>query len=544
MKKMLLLLTLCAGLQASAQTALPAWSWARSGGNADANTGSGVVVGKDGAVYVASSFTDTAMLGTTQLPVHAPGMALLKYSNTGSLLWAKMLSNAISSIGYAISRSLATDASGNLLISGYFSGNMVAGSDTLMNPDNQDIFLIKADTSGQVLWARSWGGTGEDNVLFGLATDSIGHIYLNGYGEISLSLGEPPATAWRSQAVLLQYDTDGHLNWQQQTSGENHSRGFGVAADAAGNVYSSGFTGAGTLFGTDTLAEEGAYLASHDSAGNLQWVKQIVGNAIGFSVAADKDGNIIYGGGFESSASVDGVSFGSGAPGFFGYFIKMTPEGTVLWARSFGVTGWLGDDFSDIPFQIVTDAEGDIYACGSYRDSISFEGNTFHNLPGSGGIFVAKYHSDGTYAWAKTAFAGALPEAAGLAVAGVDDVYVTGAFNGTQNMDMQTLSSLGDYDLFVARLQMGLGVATPAAPANLEVWPNPATGKLNIRLPEQETFHTCQLQDVTGKTVLRQSLDGQTGVLNLDISALPAGSYVLQLISREGTLSRKITVSR
>src|ERR1035437_397511 len=59
--------------------------------------------------------------------------------------------------------SIATDASGNVFIAGGFSSPTITfGTYTLTNNGSYDMFLVKYDPSGNVMWAKSAGGANSD----------------------------------------------------------------------------------------------------------------------------------------------------------------------------------------------------------------------------------------------------------------------------------------------------------------------------------------------------------------------------------------------
>src|SRR6266478_3524366 len=104
-------------------------------------------------------------------------------------LWAKSAGGTITDVGVGIT----TDAGGNVYAAGYFISSSIAfGTTTLANVQagNSDIFLVKYDASGNVLWAKSAGSTGYDSGN-GISTDSGGNVYVTGYfdGTSSITFG-------------------------------------------------------------------------------------------------------------------------------------------------------------------------------------------------------------------------------------------------------------------------------------------------------------------------------------------------------------------
>jgi len=136
------------------------------------------------------------------------------------------------------------------------SGIYVTGYTWSFGAGDCDVFLLKFDVSGNLLWQRTWGGSSED-VGRGVAVDSSG-IYVAGETN---NVG-----AGKYDVVLLKFDVSGNLLWQRTWGGSLDDDGWAVAVDSSG-IYVTGFTmsfGAGDY---DVL------LLKFDSSGSLLWQK-------------------------------------------------------------------------------------------------------------------------------------------------------------------------------------------------------------------------------------------------------------------------------
>ncbi|MBI3502643.1 MAG: SBBP repeat-containing protein, partial [Bacteroidetes bacterium] len=94
-------------------------------------------------------------------------------------LWAQHAGGT----SYDEGRSIATDANGNVLVTGIFQSSTITfGTTTLTNANAgyPDIFIVKYDASGNVLWAKSAGGTSAD-YGYGIAADANGNVLVTGY---------------------------------------------------------------------------------------------------------------------------------------------------------------------------------------------------------------------------------------------------------------------------------------------------------------------------------------------------------------------------
>ena len=98
-------------------------------------------------------------------------------AQTPNWQWAKSAGGT----GYESSTGVCTDASGNVFITGlFFSPTITFGTTTLTNAGGMDIFIVKYDATGNVLWAKSAGGVyGERGQS--VCTDASGNVFITGH---------------------------------------------------------------------------------------------------------------------------------------------------------------------------------------------------------------------------------------------------------------------------------------------------------------------------------------------------------------------------
>ena len=143
---------------------------------------------------------------------------------------------------------------------------MIKNVKTLINAETDgarnDLFLAKFDGSGNVLWAKSTGGTGED-CAYSIDLDDDGNIYQTGYftsnpvtfGTVTLTIDDP------SDCFLAKYDKDGKVAWVLSFRGESQIRALSVSLDAAANAYiTCNFLGP-VNFGSTELTNNGVFVA-------------------------------------------------------------------------------------------------------------------------------------------------------------------------------------------------------------------------------------------------------------------------------------------
>jgi sugar lactone lactonase YvrE len=153
--------------------------------------GNGIATDTDGNVYVTGLYlsspvtifnADTTTFGT--LPLTGSGSAfIVKYNTSGAAQWATRISGAGAELGYGI----ATDATGNVYVTGIYNSNPVTifnedGTTfgTLTNSGGFAAYVVKYNTSGTAQWATRIDGVGDDQG-YGIDTDANGNVYVSGY---------------------------------------------------------------------------------------------------------------------------------------------------------------------------------------------------------------------------------------------------------------------------------------------------------------------------------------------------------------------------
>jgi hypothetical protein len=244
-------------------------------------------------------------------------------------------------------------------------------------------------------------------------------------------------------------------------------QGNGVAVDSAGNSYVTGFFMNSATFAPGEANEttltavgsEDLFVAKYSSSGSLLWVKQAGGTLVeGKGIAVDSSGNS-YVTGFYFLGS---ATFGPGETnqttlshlGSQDVFIaKYDSNGMLVWAKA--ARGTSGEE----AFGIAVDSSGNSYMTGFFLGSTTFgqgEANETTLTSTSIDIFVAKYNSNGTLVWAKSAGGTAVDQGSGIGVDSSGNSYVTGEFAGTITFgpgeaNQTMLTSTGNSDVFIAK---------------------------------------------------------------------------------------------
>jgi len=308
-----LLLLFFSLLMVEANSQAPDWVWARSAysGIAGEGLGSNIATDDSGNTFITGSYTDSIIFGSYILP--GQGVYVAKYDSSGNVKWAKSIVG--SGQGYGV----ATDHSGNCLVTGY---------------DPLGIYLVKYDPAGNVLWSKTIYGQALGNSV---ATDSLGNVFITGYFYSTIYFSSLTLNSTGSADVFLaKFDSSGNILWAKSYGGSGNDYGYGVITDASGNLYVTGnFSSSSITFGSFTFITPGFFLFKADSSGLVLWAKDITGATPSRRACTDKLNNIYLTGSFSAPVTFGGHTLTSvGASDVF--LVKYDSSGNVLWAKSAG----------------------------------------------------------------------------------------------------------------------------------------------------------------------------------------------------------------
>ncbi|HYV90806.1 MAG TPA: T9SS type A sorting domain-containing protein [Chitinophagales bacterium] len=530
---LILLLTLSSTLPA--QT--PDWLWTNSAGNVEEDIIRAVKPDPFGNVFAAGSF-QSATLDIDGVTLVNPNgtssdMYVSKYDGAGNLLWAKNAGGHNASVA----RTIATDASGNVYVAGYFTDTILFDNQMFISGGSFDMYLVKYDGSGNMVWALTGSGTGADRAYSVITHGS--YVYVTGYFEApSITIGSTVlGTTGVAAMYLVKFDNNGNVIWARSSSGPNSDNyAFSVAADAHENLYVAGhfFTAtigfdAFSLTNTDnTNTTADLYLVKYDSLGSVLWARSVAGAADDYSIGNDADasGDNYVTGYFLSDTLTAGNFDLVNAGGFDIFIIKYNNNGNVQWARN------VGGNNNDFGVSVATDlaGSGDFYLCGSYASTnILFDTTLFTNQ-GIGDLFVAKYAGSGNLIWVKSSGGDADDEALSVATDDAANVYVGGGFASSSiTFDTNTYSSAGSYDLWVGKIEdVASGTnATDLSNAGVRIFPNPCSGKFFVA---GDDVKAVRVYDVMGRAVYSSLTSGESVI---DTSGEPDGIYFVRVERNE-----------
>lgn len=302
--------------------------WTKTYGVEGANTQSyGITADPDGNIY-ASGATNGNLHGETLGGI--TDLFVTKFDPLGTRLWTRLSGTAgANTKGWAI----AYAPEDSVYAVGFTKGNL----DGQVLTGEEDLAIVKYDSSGNRSWTRTLGVTGSITEGLAVACDSNSNVYVTGFTEGNL---DGQTLDGLMGIFTVKYDKSGNKLWTRLLGSPDpnygFSRGVGIVADPLGNSYVTGWT-QGALGGNPDIGHLDSVLIKYDTNGNRLWVFTYGAPGIfteSKGIARTKDGDIYVVGVANGDLHAERISGRLDS-----YVIRFDAEGERKWTRLFGTFG-------------------------------------------------------------------------------------------------------------------------------------------------------------------------------------------------------------
>lgn len=463
--------------------------WAVSMGGTKKDVGQSINIDASGNVFVTGMFQNTVDFdpGAVVLNLTSAGdndIFIQKLNANGNLIWAL----SIGSSGPDEGNSIITDASGNVHVTGSFSGTVDfdprSSTSNLVSNGFEDIFILKLNGNGVFKWAKSLGGNVDDQGN-SISVDDSGNVCVTGY--FSNSVDFDPSTSTftlmsngQGDIFVLKLDANGDFIWARSIGASDNDIGQSLSIDYEGYVYTTG----------------------------------------NFSGTADFD---------PSSSTFNLTSSGSSDV----FIVKLGPGGNLIWAKSIGGTQ------SESSNGIYVDVSRRVYVTGNFFGTADFNpGSASFNLTVNGNVdgFILILDVSGNFVWAHNIGSGVADGLCAAATDNLGNVYLVGAYQHTVDFDPGAATfemTANDWsDIFILKLSMPFfGLSKNDDSKITSLYPNPTTGELNIDLKKTYKNVTMTLSNINGSVVHNEKLK-EANFISRQFN-YPKGLYILKLHSED-----------
>ena len=445
-----------------------------------------------GKRLVIDKWENVYAVGTTAL--HDGDLAVCKYNSTGKI-WSKNYEPYWFTTYDDYGIDMDVDSSGNF----YAIARVNSPSGNLY-----DMYLIKCDSSGTKTWDINYTGASANDypVAIDVAPGGTAYALLQSFNFFGTATQDITTLQFLSNAVQ---------NWFSKYNGSGNADDYpaSIKIDAAENQYVCGTTDAGA--NNDMVAMK------QNIYGTRLWVTTYNGTANGNDTAISTtwlpNGLVVVTG--KSKELLNSITYDA-------VITMVIDSGTIVWTQKFYGTDSLGV----APSQMITDAQGNIYICGSEN-----------LIGGTKNGCIIKYDSNGNLLWNISYDAGLNlnDKFNSITFDNNNDIIVTGqTFTTSTNANYVT----------VKYGNSATGINENSFIENINIYPNPANTSVTISFNSPKTENiSISIIDILGREINStpfQNLQAGNITIKLNVSELKNGIYFVRINNSKGFVKKLV----
>ncbi|MCZ2443727.1 MAG: T9SS type A sorting domain-containing protein, partial [Flavobacteriales bacterium] len=489
--------------------------WVEQGKAPKTERGNAITHDNNGNLYITGAFQDSVRLDSILL-TEQYGNYCAKYDTTGNIIWAyKNLGG---------------------------SGVTFDGSSYIYLFNNNNLTLQKVGLDGTVSWSNSlftsstFGSCGIQDVYVKGSDVYVTGFYSGNACFFSDTLINASSSGW--DIFIAKYNSSGVFQWAKTAGGAGLDKGYDIYVNNLDEIFAIGYFKDDAYFETTHLISNGLqdmYIAKYNSSGNLLWAYNYGGT--GFDLAAKiitDDNNYLYVMGRYNNS----ITFGTttlNSTGTDAFIAKFDSNGNPIWAK--GISGTGEDEEADIDYE-----NGRIAFIATTSGNVSINSSTLSGL-GDLDICIGHLDTTGAVIWAKLFGGLSDDEGSGVTLL-MNSTYFSGSFKTTANFDAFSLTSLGQWDIVIGKIdnQITTGLfQLETKEFQISIYPNPATNDFNILFSEEQNHVTVTLTDILGNKIKEIIFDGKHLVIPTEY--LKAGIYLISVKDEYNNgINRKIVI--
>ncbi len=412
-----------------------------------------VEIDNAGNSYITGYVTGETAFNTNNVIQNAAGngdIYVAKYDQSGNLVWYKKFGGNYSDRAY----DLAIGPDQNIVVTGQFFGSVTFGSTTLQSTLNsKDIFLVKLDPNGDVIWALKEGGSMAENA-YGVTVDHQNNVILTGQfqgnatiaGSNFTSIIDPITNLPSFDLFISKYDSSGNPLWGLNGAAKKEDRGLAVAVDSQDNIFVTGQYSDTLLFAGNSYNNNGynvGFVTKISPIGQVQFFNNLrAGFVLPYDLEVNNADKVVITGDFLGNMNYYHNNQANSIQNQYTkkiFILTIENSGSYVWNYT------LGSESDISSTSVSVDPNNNVFVTGFFSCALNQLHDSVPALWNSVGFkdpFVLKVSGQGNFIYAKQ-LGGKMDDVGhGIAVKSVDKPILCGGFTKPMNIAPTSTASV------------------------------------------------------------------------------------------------------
>lgn len=470
------------------------------------------------------------------------------------------------------SRIIRTSDNGYLLVGDTSSNDYNVN----LNKGNSDFFIVKTDLLGNLLWTKTYGGSGYDGAMDVIEVENNNYIII---GNSNSTDGDKSVSLGFYDVWVIKINGIGDLIWEKTFGGSGHDYASQIINSHNNNFVISSISASNDYDVAINYGGFDVWIFEIDNLGNLIWGKNYGGTSDEIYqpsiMRTDDTGYIFTCGTTSNDYDISDVPFGNEDL----LLIKINETGNLIWQKCYGGSGFdCGTNIiklSDGNFLIsgyTESFDGDFVLNPTNGDSDSlllkidnmgniiwqkcYGGSSWDSIEGRGSLleiqgyyyfssyilsnngdvtnnygfddgWLCKIDVSGNLIWEQN-FGGTLGDGQPILVSNNDDSI--SFLMPSSSIDNDIVNNYGNNDFILIKLNSE-NLSSQNFEFLFKIYPNPTTDRLFVEGKDFSLEHNFKVFDLVGKVIMSGTLRKETSVI--DVEPFKKGVYFLSIEGEE-----------
>jgi len=341
----------------------PSIDWQNTIGGNDTDVVQKVEQTSDGGYIIAGISNSDISGDKTENSIGSNDYWVVKLNTSGEIEWQ----NTIGGNNSDALRSINQTIDGGYILGGT-SDSDISGDKTENSYGQQDYWVVKLNSLGVIEWDKTFGGLFQD-FLYSISQTSDGEYILGGFSSSPISGNKTEDTNGLNDYWIIKIDSSGNILWQNSIGGSNQDRLFSIVQTTDAGYFIGGYS-ISDISGDKTENSNGGFdywVVKLNLLGEIEWQNTIGGDSSDFLTTIEQtiDGGYILAGESDSNISGDKTENNNGSTDY--WIVKLNSLGEIEWQNTIG-----GDSIEDLDFGTIFQTnDGGYFLSGMSLSDIS-----------------------------------------------------------------------------------------------------------------------------------------------------------------------------